>query len=318
MSLKVSIIINGEFVINSKVKFILTETTVRNTNFNSIKFCISESYTIVFKLEPYKKGLHILACSQFVSFLVSKGVKHMIVHVYALCWNEEKMLPFFFKHYDNIADQYYIFDNDSTDDSLSMLRENPKVVIDKFEVTGNSLVLAGLDQFNHFWKKSRGKADWVIVCEVDEHIYHPNLRKYLEECTAKGITLIVPSGYEMFSEFFPNSDRPLYQTVRNGIKSYMMDKPQIFNPNAIQEINFSPGRHNASPIGNVIKPPNNEVLLLHYKVLGYDYVNARQSALRQGLREVDIANGWGIQYTFDEKTKLEQFEKFKDEATKVL
>ena len=49
---------------------------------------------------------------------------------------KKKMLPFFFKHYDNIADQYFIFDNDSRDNSLSMLKRNPKVVIDKFEVIG--------------------------------------------------------------------------------------------------------------------------------------------------------------------------------------
>ena len=53
----------------------------------------------------------------------------MIVHVYALCWNEEKMLPFFFKHYDNIADQYFIFDNDSRDNSLSMLKEILKLLL---------------------------------------------------------------------------------------------------------------------------------------------------------------------------------------------
>ena len=63
----------------------------------------------------------------------------MIVHVYGLCWNEEKMLPYFFKHYDDIADQYFIFDNNSTDNSLSILKANPKVVLDKFEVMGDSL-----------------------------------------------------------------------------------------------------------------------------------------------------------------------------------
>lgn len=242
----------------------------------------------------------------------------MIIHVYALCWNEEKMLPYFFKHYDNIADQYFIFDNDSTDDSLSMLRANPKVTIDRFEIVGKSLVKAAQDQFNHFWKKSRGIADWVIVCEVDEHLYHPNLREYLEDCTSKGINLIVPTGFEMFSEFFPTSQEPLFETVRYGVQSYMMDKPQIFNPNEIHEINFSPGRHNAYPIGNVVKPTHSEVKLLHYKVLGFDYVNSRHSALRQGLREMDIANGWGIHYTWNEQTRMEQFEKFKNEATKVL
>lgn len=242
----------------------------------------------------------------------------MIIHVYALCWNEEKMLPYFFKHYDNIADQYYIFDNDSTDSSLSILKSHPKVIIDRFEVKGNSLVEAAQEQFNQFWKNSRGKADWVIVCEVDEHIYHPDFRKYLEECTAKGITLIIPNGYEMVSDYFPDNNKPLFETIREGVKSVVMDKPQIFNPNAIEEINFSPGRHTALPVGNIVKPANKETLLLHYKYLGFDYVNSRSSALKQGLREMDVANRWGIQYLWNEQQRLEQFKILKKAAIKVL
>jgi len=247
-----------------------------------------------------------------------KGEEYVIIHVYALCWNEEKMLPFFFKHYDNIADQYYIFDNGSTDNSISMLRENPKVVIDRFEIEGNSLVKSAQDKFNQFWKGSRGKADWVIVCDADEHFYHPNLRIYLQECTSKGITLIVPDGYEMVSNFFPSSDQPLHETVRNGVRSQTYDKPQIFNPNAIQEINFSPGRHTASPTGDVKKPSNNDVLLLHYKYLGLDYINSRFPALKQGLREGDTANRWGFHYLWDEKQRLEQFEELKNKSVRVL
>ena len=79
-----------------------------------------------------------------------KGANHVIIHVYALCWNEEKMLPYFFKHYDNIADQYYIFDNNSTDNSLSMLRSHPKVIIDSFEIEGSSIVKSAQDKFNQF------------------------------------------------------------------------------------------------------------------------------------------------------------------------
>ncbi|WP_394224066.1 glycosyltransferase family 2 protein [Priestia aryabhattai] len=242
----------------------------------------------------------------------------MIIHVYALCWNEERMLPHFFKHYDSIADQYYIFDNHSTDNSLQMLRSHPKITIDKFEINGNSLVKSAQNQVNHFWKNSRGKADWVIICDVDEHLYHPNLRLYLQECTSKGITLIFPKGYEMVSDFFPESNEPLHATIRYGVRSLLNDKPIIFNPNEIQEINFSPGRHTALPLGNIIKPSNNEVLLLHYKYLGFEYLNSRYSALRQGLREGDIANQWGFHYLWNEKQRLEQFRKLKNESVKVL
>ncbi|MFJ5713982.1 glycosyltransferase family 2 protein [Neobacillus sp. NPDC093127] len=242
----------------------------------------------------------------------------MIIHVYAICWNEEKMLPHFFKHYDDVADQYFIFDNDSTDQSLSMLRSHPKVTIDRFEIKGSSLVKSAQDLFNQFWKNSRGKADWVIVCDVDEHFYHPNLRAYLQECTSKGITLVVPTGYEMVSDFFPTGNEPLHEKIKHGVRSYDFDKPQIFNPNEIQEINFGPGRHTAFPVGNVIKPPNKEVLLLHYKYLGIDYLNSRYSALKQGLREGDIANRWGFHYLWNDKQKLEQFENLKSQSAIVL
>lgn len=242
----------------------------------------------------------------------------MIIHFYALCWNEEIMLPYFFKHYDHIANQYYIFDNGSSDSSLSMLKSHPNVIIDSFEIEGNSLVKSAQEKFNQFWKNSIGKADWVIVCDVDEHLYHPNLRAYLEECTSKGVTLIVPTGYEMVSDSFPMSNKPLHETIRYGARSHHMDKPQIFNPNEIQEINFGPGRHAASPVGNVVKPSNNEVLLLHYKALGFDYLNSRNSALKQGLREGDIKKGWGFQYLWDENERLKQFNNLKNNAIKVL
>ncbi|MDM5356375.1 glycosyltransferase family 2 protein (plasmid) [Peribacillus sp. RS7] len=242
----------------------------------------------------------------------------MIIHLYALCWNEEKMLPYFFKHYDNIVDQYYIFDNDSTDNSLSILRSHSKVNVNKFEIQGFSVVQSTLDQYNQCWKHNKVKADWVIICNIDEHFYHPNFRKYLEECTSNGITLIVPEGYEMVSDLFPNSNEPLYESIRYGVKKEYLDKPQIFNPSEIKDINFSVGRHSASPTGNVKKPSNKEILLLHYKYIGFNYLNRRLSELRTRLRVMDHINKWGYHYLWDEEKKLQEFEKLKKESVKVL
>lgn len=228
------------------------------------------------------------------------------------------MLPFFFEHYDHIADQYYIFDNGSTDKSLSMLRSHPKVNVEKFDVNGNSLVLSAMELFNQFWKQSRGKADWVIVCDVDEHFYHFDLRAYLQKCLSQGITLVVPCAYEMVSDCFPSKNKPLYETVKHGVRNPFYDKPQIFNPNGIQEINFIPGRHQAHPVGNIITPPITEVLLLHYKYLGYDYITSRYSTLKQGLRSDDIANGFGSQYLRNNQELLEIYSYLINHAVKVL
>ena len=51
----------------------------------------------------------------------------MIVHLYAQCWNDEWILPFFFRHYDGLVERYVIYDDGSTDGTLALLRAHPKV-----------------------------------------------------------------------------------------------------------------------------------------------------------------------------------------------
>jgi hypothetical protein len=240
------------------------------------------------------------------------------IHVYALCWNEERMLPYFFRHYDEIADHYFIFDNGSTDRSLEILHAHPKVTVGNFRVGGDSFVQAALDKYNEFWKQSRGAADWVIICNVDEHLYHADLRGYLKRCRARGATLIIPDGYEMCSDEFPEADKPLYQIVKQGMRLPAWDKLQIFNPNKLAEINFTPGRHTADPQGEVVIPERREVKLLHYKYLGLQYLIPRYAELKTGLRAKDIESGWGIQYLWEERKTVEEFERVRKAAGPVI
>jgi len=74
------------------------------------------------------------------------------------------------------------------------------------------------------------------------------------------------------------------------------DRLCIFNPRAITETNFNAGRHVAKPNGKVVWPSFREVLLLHYKQLGIDYVTVRSAELKQGLRPGDLKEKWGKQY----------------------
>jgi glycosyltransferase involved in cell wall biosynthesis len=112
-------------------------------------------------------------------------------HVYAINWNEERLLPLFFRHYRQ-ADKIVILDNESTDRSLEICKAHGAEVI-SFS-TGQKLddhVNRTLK--NTAWHESRGKADYVIVQDLDEFVYFPkypnNLRAGLEELRAKGVTL---------------------------------------------------------------------------------------------------------------------------------
>lgn len=228
------------------------------------------------------------------------------------------MLPYFFRHYDSIVDRYFICDNGSTDRSRDLLAANRNVVLGEFRIDGGSFVQAATNHYNQCWKQSRGAADWVIVVNVDEHVYHPDLRGYLQACTTNGVSILRPEGYNMVADGWPPSRQPLWKTVRHGMRDPIWDKPQVFDPNRIQEIDFSPGRHAASPIGEAVFPRNERARLLHYKYLGADYLLRRHAELRARIPAADLERGWGYQYTWDEQRNIEELHKIRAAAVRVV
>lgn len=218
------------------------------------------------------------------------------IHLYCLCWNDARLLPFFFRHYDPLVEKYFVFDNGSTDKSISILKKHGAVELSHFEVTGDSFVDEERRLGDTIWQGS--DADWVIVTDIDEHIYHPDLREYLRSCRREGVTAIQSIGYEMTAENFPRSRRRLVDLVTTGTRSVGHDRLCIFDPKAVTETNYEPGRHKAFPKGRVVWPADPEVLLLHYKQLGVDYAIARSAELRQGLKTGDLEKGWGVHYTW--------------------
>ncbi|MFZ9752694.1 MAG: glycosyltransferase family 2 protein [Cyanobium sp.] len=202
------------------------------------------------------------------------------------------MLPFFFLHYDQIVDQYFIADHGSTDQSLAILNRHPKVALREFECNDASFVESARAHYDHCWKESRGVADWVIVCNIDEHIYHPRLLGYLQASSARGITIIHPLGFDMVSTSFPLPSIALNHQVRLGMRSPAFDKPQIFDPNQIREINFKIGRHLASPEGRLGEDRSGRVKLFHYKYMGQAYFRQRSAQLSTRMKPLDVENRW--------------------------
>lgn len=120
---------------------------------------------------------------------MSDLTRRCFVHLYALCWNEERLLPFFFHHYDAFVTRYFIFDHDSTDRSRQLLKAHPQVALGKFEGRGDSYISSARDFYNHAWKESRGGADWVIICNIDEHLEHPDFAGLFDRARKSGATI---------------------------------------------------------------------------------------------------------------------------------
>jgi hypothetical protein len=225
----------------------------------------------------------------------------LIVHLYAQCWNDEWMLPFFFRHYDRLVDRYFIYDDGSTDDTWSILQSHPKVEARRFARTDpDSFVRSEQTFSNECWKESRGQADWVIVTDLDEHLVHPGGRDYLSSSAAAGVTLIPALGFQMISDRLPGPHEELSVTCRLGAPWDKMMKASIFDPDEIAEIKFVTGRHVSRPAGRVELPARDEMVLLHYKYLGFERTLERHRMLLAGLGDTDLERGWGFQYTWTE------------------
>jgi hypothetical protein len=219
------------------------------------------------------------------------------VHLYAACWNEADMIDFFFRHYDPWVERYVIFDDGSTDGSRERLAAHPNVELRALDRSHpDSLVLSLRDLYDNAWKLSRGAADWVAVVNLDEHLHHPDIRRYLADCRHAGVTAIPALGFQMVSDHAPPPDASLTEAVPLGVPWENMSKLALFDPNAVEEINYAVGRHTAAPTGRVVYPERDELLNLHFKFLGLDRVLGRHSEQRTRLGDRDRRQGWGHRY----------------------
>lgn len=240
------------------------------------------------------------------------------IDLYTICWNEAAMLGFFFRHYDPWISRYVFFDDGSTDGTLEILARHPRVEMRRFQrEVPESYVKSALLLQDRMWKESRGGADWIVITAVDEHLHHPYLLPYLEDCHDAGVTLVPALGYQMVGRTFPPRDVKLAEAVRRGAPYPLMSKLSLFRPDALAETNYEPGRHTAQPTGRLVLPKRDELLLLHYKYLAPEYVAARNALLATGLGDMDRAERWGVQYHDDAAAVEAAYRDFEAQAVDI-
>lgn len=128
------------------------------------------------------------------------------------------MLPFFFRHYQPLVDHFFIHDNDSSDRSREICQQHGNVTVLPLVLEGDSLCQAAFEKVNQLWHVSRGQADWVAVCNIDEFFWHPDMLWYLEKCRKRGVSFVPSEGYEMVSETFPREEMNLAREIRFGTR----------------------------------------------------------------------------------------------------
>jgi hypothetical protein len=221
----------------------------------------------------------------------------MRIHAHILSWNEEKILPFTLDYYSSFCEEIFIHDNMSTDSSDEIYKKYPKVRVLKWDSNEQINEMNYINIKNNEYKKySRNNdVDWVIVCDCDEFLYHPNLINVLQEYKQNGITVPKVCGHDMVSERFPIYDGELItKKIKIGSDRYQpMCKNIIFNPNV--EVNFGVGAHSFSTTNGVFSE-NEDLKLLHYKFLGKDYVKKLYVERAKRLSMFNKQNKFGEHY----------------------
>ena len=248
------------------------------------------------------------------------GIHRPIIHYYALCWNEEKMLPFMFDYYKQFVDRFTLYDNYSDDSSESIILSQPNAHIKKFSMDGEINDYIYQDIKNNCWKQSRGKADYVIVCDTDEFIYHSDIHQAITQLKCDKYSIVKPYGYNMYSTNYPvyDSQHLLTDQVKRGIRVPMFDKCILFDPHAIVEINYKPGAHECHPWGRVKKYRNEDIKLLHYKNIGLEQLLERNRAYASRLSKENTEKGYGAEYLKKEQTIIQEFNDNLQKATKII
>ena len=229
---------------------------------------------------------------------------HTTVHYYATCWNEEHILPHFLAHHRRLFDKIAIVDDGSTDRSLKILGKEAGVEVRSRQRDGSqSYIWLNTVLYNEIWKESRGRADWVVVGNIDEFTYSRDLRGHLDECARTGVTIVPVLGFEMVSRAPLASGHQLMRSVRRGAPARNFCRFAIFNPDAIDEIGYLPGRHKCIPTGEIVFPAQDRVLNLHYKRVGLENTFLRMRAQNLRRTEMDRRLGLGRGYA-DEWAKF--------------
>lgn len=207
----------------------------------------------------------------------------MLVHVHTICRNESQIMPYFLRHYSTVADKIFVTDDKSDDGTREIVQSFPKAVLLDYEPT-TGLDDIDIEKTNQqlVITHSRGVADWVMVPNADEFIYHKRgVTTMLERCRAVGYRAIQCCGYNMISESLPTNGGQIYDELKEGVRCKWYNKALVFDPNV--NVEFGRGRHSMKFETGVV-PAYAGFMMLHYRFIGLRYI------IDKNLKNLDHIN----------------------------
>lgn len=244
----------------------------------------------------------------------------MVIEAHILCYNELLIMPHTIRYYKQFCSKITVHDNYSTDGTPEYLQKHhPDVHISQYYTHNKLNDLAYLKIKNNCWKNSQ--ADYVIIVDADEFLYHENMVSLLKKLINNKIILPGVHGYNMYSENIPDQDICITKQIKKGVRANNFDKQCIFDPKQIIEINYLPGAHTCKPkLNNFVE--NNLFLpffkLLHYKYINREYLLQKHAIYANRLSDANKLMGFGAEYKMGINFINEVFDMAKKHATEII
>jgi hypothetical protein len=162
----------------------------------------------------------------------------MKIQVLSFMYNEEYLLPFFLKHYDWADQINVIYDQDSSDRTLEILRSNPKVKVIPFRFPDMMNDALKVKKINEEYRKLRN-CDRVILVDADEFIFID--RETLEELAPSIVNVKLFHVFRHTTESDLDVSKPVREQRRHGFFEKIYNKPIIVK--AGLDILWGPGNH---------------------------------------------------------------------------
>lgn len=214
----------------------------------------------------------------------------MTIWTFTICRNCADVLGFYLRHYGAFADNMWFWDDGSTDGTLDMLKDHPKVLVSRWPLNTGIDEDAFLGFAYHLYPMAMGRADWVMWVDPDEFIYHPDLIALLTKAKSDGFEVVQPDGFNMMHEGMPKDDgvHQIWELCKTGVHAPVYSKPVIFQPQI--HIQWDRGKHHLENCNPRVWHDSG-VKLLHYRYLGYEYTK-HKNAVNYSRLPGDKAAGW--------------------------
>lgn len=231
------------------------------------------------------------------------------IHAYFVSYNEEKILPHLLKYYSSFCDKINIIDNCSNDRTVEIIRNFGNVNLLTYDSNDEIRDDLLLRVKNNCWKLSRGSADYVIVADCDEFLYHPKMEEFLIKAKEQNVSLIKPIGYHMVAdEDYDIVNNDPMTSVKLGVREQLLDKYIMFDPNKVHEINYNFGCHMCNPVGQLKIATSKQLYLKHFKFVGLQNYIDRSMSYCKRLSNYNKERKMGLHYNrSEEEVKQDYF-----------